>query len=149
VADALWRNDATRQRKDRGDEAMTPPTDLQTRADEALRVVRKALIEERPLCDECDGCGWYEGGPSLQTQCERCLGDGHADAPEVFAALAFLSTVTLVAVEKGEPPFGMPVEIYFDPSGPTGTDEWFDSLPSAGNIVYRFVGIAIREGEGP
>jgi hypothetical protein len=27
-------------------------------------------------CDLCDGCGWYEGGPTLETQCERCGGTG-------------------------------------------------------------------------
>jgi hypothetical protein len=28
------------------------------------------------LCDNCDGCGWYEGGPTLQTTCEKCGGTG-------------------------------------------------------------------------
>jgi hypothetical protein len=27
-------------------------------------------------CDRCDGCGWYEGGPTLQTGCEKCKGRG-------------------------------------------------------------------------
>lgn len=30
-------------------------------------------IEE---CRDCDGCGWYEGGPTLQTRCEKCGGSG-------------------------------------------------------------------------
>ena len=28
------------------------------------------------LCDNCDGCGWYEGGKKLQTKCEKCRGKG-------------------------------------------------------------------------
>ena len=27
-------------------------------------------------CDRCDGCGWYEGGKTLQTECEVCDGTG-------------------------------------------------------------------------
>ena len=27
-------------------------------------------------CSYCDGCGWYEGGKYLQTQCEQCNGTG-------------------------------------------------------------------------
>lgn len=27
-------------------------------------------------CDQCDGCGWYEGGKALQTTCEQCNGTG-------------------------------------------------------------------------
>lgn len=27
-------------------------------------------------CDRCDGCGWYEGGKTLQTECETCGGTG-------------------------------------------------------------------------
>lgn len=26
-------------------------------------------------CDRCSGCGWYEGGETIQTHCEAC--DGH------------------------------------------------------------------------
>lgn len=29
-------------------------------------------------CDRCDGCGWYEGGKTLQTTCEKCGGTGVA-----------------------------------------------------------------------
>lgn len=58
--------------------------------DEAEKIVRRALTEPRPLCDACDGCGWYEGGRELQTECEQCLATGHADAGDVFAALAVL-----------------------------------------------------------
>lgn len=31
------------------------------------------LVQE---CDRCDGCGWYEGGKTLQTTCEECNGTG-------------------------------------------------------------------------
>jgi hypothetical protein len=27
-------------------------------------------------CDQCDGCGWYEGGPTLKTTCQTCKGTG-------------------------------------------------------------------------
>lgn len=27
-------------------------------------------------CDRCDGCGWYEGGATLKTTCEKCGGTG-------------------------------------------------------------------------
>lgn len=27
-------------------------------------------------CDQCDGCGWHEGGPTLQTHCKTCDGTG-------------------------------------------------------------------------
>jgi hypothetical protein len=27
-------------------------------------------------CDQCDGCGWYEGGPTLKTLCKTCNGTG-------------------------------------------------------------------------
>ena len=27
-------------------------------------------------CDRCDGVGWYEGGKTLKTTCERCHGTG-------------------------------------------------------------------------
>jgi dUTP pyrophosphatase len=27
-------------------------------------------------CDQCDGCGWYEGGPTLKTTCTVCKGVG-------------------------------------------------------------------------
>ena len=28
------------------------------------------------MCDECDGCGWVEGGRVLQTKCKPCNGTG-------------------------------------------------------------------------
>lgn len=27
-------------------------------------------------CDDCDGCGWVEGGTALQTTCKTCKGKG-------------------------------------------------------------------------
>lgn len=33
----------------------------------------KTTFEE---CRNCDGCGWYEGGKTLQTTCEKCKGRG-------------------------------------------------------------------------
>jgi len=34
--------------------------------------MKKEYIE----CDRCDGCGWYEGGKTIQTKCEVCNGTG-------------------------------------------------------------------------
>lgn len=37
----------------------------------------KAIEHEREEeCRNCDGCGWYEGGPTLQTTCSKCKGTG-------------------------------------------------------------------------
>lgn len=27
-------------------------------------------------CGECDGVGWYEGGPTIKTECKKCKGTG-------------------------------------------------------------------------
>ena len=27
-------------------------------------------------CDDCDGCGWVEGGKALKTICKTCKGNG-------------------------------------------------------------------------
>ena len=27
-------------------------------------------------CDDCDGCGWIEGGEAIQTECPSCKGHG-------------------------------------------------------------------------
>lgn len=42
------------------------------------RLVRLPIpkTSEKKYCDRCDGCGWYEGGPTLMTQCEVCDGTG-------------------------------------------------------------------------
>ena len=32
------------------------------------------------LCMDCDGCGWVEGGPTLQTTCRKCDGKGEVPA---------------------------------------------------------------------
>lgn len=31
---------------------------------------------EKRYCDDCDGCGWVEGGAALQTPCKTCEGEG-------------------------------------------------------------------------
>ena len=33
-------------------------------------------LEPGTDCPRCDGCGWYEGGPAIQTHCEDCNGTG-------------------------------------------------------------------------
>jgi len=35
----------------------------------------KPIVDEE-YCDRCDGCGWYEGGKTLKTTCEKCGGTG-------------------------------------------------------------------------
>jgi len=32
--------------------------------------------DEMADCDQCDGCGWYEGGPTIKTECKHCNGTG-------------------------------------------------------------------------
>jgi hypothetical protein len=27
-------------------------------------------------CGDCDGCGWYEGGKTIKTECQSCCGGG-------------------------------------------------------------------------
>lgn len=42
-------------------------------ADYTIPAIFKGKLIE---CDRCDGCGWYEGGPTLKTTCEHCGGTG-------------------------------------------------------------------------
>jgi rRNA maturation protein Nop10 len=44
----------------------------------------KALEEEDFECDRCDGCGWYEGGKTLKTTCEKCGGTGVIKKPKQY-----------------------------------------------------------------
>lgn len=39
-------------------------------------------------CDRCDGCGWYEGGATLNTTCEKCGGSGVITSAPALAAPA-------------------------------------------------------------
>lgn len=32
-------------------------------------------------CIRCDGCGWHEGGETIQTRCESCGGSGQVARP--------------------------------------------------------------------
>lgn len=34
------------------------------------------LSNNKIECDQCDGCGWHEGGPTLKTKCKTCKGRG-------------------------------------------------------------------------
>jgi hypothetical protein len=45
----------------------------------AFAALPAAAPASRAYCGDCDGVGWYEGGETLQTQCERCYGTGWAD----------------------------------------------------------------------
>lgn len=43
------------------------------RSENARRAVNARWKE---LCRDCDGCGWTEGGATLQTTCKACAGTG-------------------------------------------------------------------------
>ena len=32
--------------------------------------------QDKEECGFCEGCGWYEGGPTIRTECEHCGGTG-------------------------------------------------------------------------
>lgn len=40
--------------------------------------VEKVPVDKntRAYCSYCDGCGWYGGGKTLQTDCQHCNGTG-------------------------------------------------------------------------
>jgi hypothetical protein len=44
--------------------------------DTPVKAAAVPCTDTRPYCTNCDGCGWYEGGPTLQTTCEVCKGTG-------------------------------------------------------------------------
>jgi hypothetical protein len=59
--------------------------------DAAALAAQNAAIDARAdlwECDRCDGYGWYEGGVTLQTSCERCGGTGVVDRSAARAAVA-------------------------------------------------------------
>jgi len=41
-------------------------------------------------CDQCDGCGWYEGGTTLRTTCEGCNGTGIIDGNDLIYYLVIV-----------------------------------------------------------
>lgn len=45
---------------------------------------------ESQECDQCDGCGWYEGGPTLKTTCEHCNGTGQIDGNDLIYYLVIV-----------------------------------------------------------
>lgn len=50
------------------------------RANEQQRSRQQTAVSTAVYCDRCDGCGWYEGGKTLQTDCEKCKGTGVLDS---------------------------------------------------------------------
>lgn len=44
-------------------------------------IAKRKKKTQRMYCDNCDGCGWYEGGKTLQTKCEKCNGAGKVEVP--------------------------------------------------------------------
>lgn len=47
--------------------------EFRQRADEEKVAPTTINMEE---CDQCDGCGWHEGGAALRTTCVTCNGTG-------------------------------------------------------------------------
>lgn len=43
---------------------------------EKLDGPKKPPTHKKVYCERCDGCGWYEGGKTIQTKCEECGGSG-------------------------------------------------------------------------
>ena len=41
----------------------------------------------REVCVRCDGCGWYEGGKTIKTTCEKCGGTGEVPREPAAAPL--------------------------------------------------------------
>ena len=41
--------------------------------------VNTEIIKVQEECDFCDGCGWYEGGITIMTTCEKCEGTGSVE----------------------------------------------------------------------
>lgn len=52
-----------------------------SRVETTVCFVSGARRSNQEWCDRCDGCGWYEGGKTLQTKCEKCNGTGVLGAP--------------------------------------------------------------------
>lgn len=44
-----------------------------------FKIICMSTIVVKVECDYCDGCGWYEGGPTLMTTCEKCGGNGFVE----------------------------------------------------------------------
>lgn len=45
---------------------------------------RTEVILQKQWCDRCDGCGWFEGGDVIKTECNACGGTGvvYAEVPK-------------------------------------------------------------------
>lgn len=53
--------------------------------DDALAALRPSVLRSPRRaadvwCGDCDGCGWFEGGPTLKTPCTKCGGTGRVPA---------------------------------------------------------------------
>lgn len=47
----------------------------------AIRALAPAAeLPTHETCGDCDGCGWWEGGPTLKTRCSKCNGTGELRA---------------------------------------------------------------------
>ncbi|HTJ52644.1 MAG TPA: YopX family protein [Cyclobacteriaceae bacterium] len=46
-------------------------------------IFRVEKVDEE-ICDQCDGCGWHEGGESLKTSCEHCNGTGSFIGDKIY-----------------------------------------------------------------
>jgi DnaJ-class molecular chaperone len=45
----------------------------------SMKVKRKIVSKIKTECRYCDGCGWTEGGKTLQTNCPICHGKGYTE----------------------------------------------------------------------
>jgi hypothetical protein len=52
---------------------LTPKERARVLAALGVRTIKPPTWE---WCDNCDGCGWVEGGKTLKTTCSKCNGTG-------------------------------------------------------------------------
>lgn len=54
-------------------------------------------------CRACDGCGWYEGGISIQTKCDECNGKGwYRGHPTTGVPIKILESKTDLKTETAD-----------------------------------------------
>ena len=41
-----------------------------------IKISGPLTMPTQMYCDDCDGCGWVEGGETLKTDCKTCKGTG-------------------------------------------------------------------------
>lgn len=56
--------------------------DQYEKGDLDIKIQEDDFVGKFVECDQCDGCGWYEGGPTIQTFCKTCNGTGKIKVEE-------------------------------------------------------------------